>query len=196
MVADKGDTMGYTVAWDNGRATNDAFMGAASQHFIPCAFVVDKDGKVAYFGSPEPLDSILKQVLDGTWDAKAFDQISKLPEGDDAAAVKKLDEIAAKSPKMAPLLAMNYNAIAWGIVDPKKKNAKNPDLATAMKAAEQAVKLSENKDGEILDTLARVYWVKGDKAKAIETEAKAVAAAPEAEKADLQKTLDEYKSGK
>jgi len=130
MVAAKGDTMGYTVAWDNGRATNDAFMGAANQHFIPCAFVVDKEGKVAYFGGPEVLDSVLKQVLDGTWDTKAFDQITKVPQDDNAAAVKQLDEIAAKSPKMAPLLSMNYNAIAWSIVDPDAEAKKNPDLTT------------------------------------------------------------------
>src|SRR5213078_3372942 len=37
MVADKGETMGYTVAWDNDRATNEAFMEASGQGGIPCS---------------------------------------------------------------------------------------------------------------------------------------------------------------
>ena len=45
-------------------------------------------------------------------------------------------------------------------------------------------------------TLARVYWVKGDKTKAIETQTKAVAVADERGKEQLQQTLDEYKSSK
>jgi thiol-disulfide isomerase/thioredoxin len=240
MVADKGDVMGYTVAWDNERATSDAFMKAAGQGGIPCSFVVDKQGKLAYIGHPMFLDLVLEKVVEGKWDVKAGNaEVKSLEDklygedgmyasarNDPAAALKTYKELEAKYPKVMAdkvdfeynLLvqtgdaagahkagmaavdklakdknAMGLNQIAWKIVDPQAK-AKNPDLELAMKAAEQGVKITDSKDGMILDTLARVYWVKGDKAKAIELQTKAVAAAPEEAKDEIQKTLDEYKS--
>ena len=114
---------------------------------------------------------------------------------DSSKSLQTLDQLAAKNPRLAPLLAESYNAVAWKIVDPAAKTA-HPDTETALKAAEQAAKLSKDKDPAILDTLARVYWVKGDKAKAVETQTKAVTLAPEAMKEELQKTLDEYKTQK
>src|ERR1700752_4419794 len=44
LVADKGDQMAYTVAWDKGRATSAAYMEAAGQNGIPRSFVVDQAG--------------------------------------------------------------------------------------------------------------------------------------------------------
>ncbi|MGE3109543.1 MAG: redoxin family protein [Phycisphaerales bacterium] len=83
------------------------------------------------------------------------------------------------------------NALAWGIVDPEAKVEKR-DVDLAMRAAKEAVQLTNEKDGAILDTLARCYWLKGDKAKAIETQKKAVAVATPQFKDQLEETLDEY----
>lgn len=71
MVAEKGDGMGYTVAWDSDRETNRAYMEAAGRGGIPCCFVVDKAGKIAYVGHPMWLDEPIQAILDGTWDAEA-----------------------------------------------------------------------------------------------------------------------------
>ena len=68
MVTDKGDTMGYTVGWDKDRATNEAFMTAAKQNGIPCSFLVDRNGKIAYIGHPMSIDSVLEQVIAGKHD--------------------------------------------------------------------------------------------------------------------------------
>jgi len=68
MVADKGDGMGYTVAWDTERQTNEAYMKAANQPGIPTSFLIDGDGKIAYIGHPMTLDIPLSMVLDGSWD--------------------------------------------------------------------------------------------------------------------------------
>jgi thiol-disulfide isomerase/thioredoxin len=240
MVADKGDVMGYTVAWDNERATSDAFMKAAGRGGIPCSFVIDKQGKIAYIGHPMFLDLVLDKVVEGKWDAKAGNAEVKTVEDklygeggmyatartDPAAALKTYKELESKYPKVMAdkvdfqynlLLktgdtagahkaglaaveryakdnnAMGLNALAWNLVDPEG-DVKNPDLDLALKAAEQGVKLTNNKDGMIQDTLARVYWLKGDKAKAIEIQTKAVENAPAKEKAAIQKTLDQYKS--
>jgi thiol-disulfide isomerase/thioredoxin len=91
--------------------------------------------------------------------------------------------------------AQALNAIAWTIVDPASE-MEPKDLGLAMKAANRAVEL-EPKEASILDTLARVHFVKGDKAKAIELQEKAIAlAATTEEKNALTAALDEYKNAK
>jgi len=85
--------------------------------------------------------------------------------------------------------AMGLNEVAWLIVDPEMEVKR--DLELAMDAAQKAVELSKGEDGAILDTLARVYYWKGDLAKAIEIQTKAVEKDPS--EPSLQSTLDEYK---
>lgn len=88
--------------------------------------------------------------------------------------------------------ANTLNAIAWAIVDPEGE-AKKKDLDLALKAATQADELAKHENSAIIDTLARVYFLKGDLDKAIDLQTKALAHAEGAEKEDLQSTLDEYK---
>ncbi|MEA2553094.1 MAG: hypothetical protein QOJ65_1270 [Fimbriimonadaceae bacterium] len=84
------------------------------------------------------------------------------------------------------------NAIAWTIVDPERA-PKVKDLDLALAAAERGVEVSKRKDYGILDTLARVYFLKGDKDKAIATQKEAIALATDpASKESLEKTLKEY----
>ena len=90
--------------------------------------------------------------------------------------------------------SMTLNQVAWTIVDPEGKVEKR-DLDLAMKAAQAASDLTDNKDGAILDTLARVYFVKGDKEKAIEIQKKAIASAEGRMKKELEETLKEYQGG-
>lgn len=72
MVKEKGDTMAYTVAWDDSGKTSKAWFEAAGQDGIPCCFVVDKTGTVAWIGHPMWLDVILPDVLAGKVDVKAL----------------------------------------------------------------------------------------------------------------------------
>ncbi|MCU0702413.1 MAG: redoxin family protein [Fimbriiglobus sp.] len=88
----KGDKLGYAVAYSDGEENYTAYMEAAGQNGIPCSFVVGKDGKVAYIGHPMNLDDVLPKVLDGTWKGKAdadrLEQRMKDFEGVFAAAQK------------------------------------------------------------------------------------------------------------
>ena len=63
----RGPNLGYTFAYEDGKTTNAAWMKAAGQNGIPCCFVVDKKGKIAYIGHPMFLDVVLPKVADGTW---------------------------------------------------------------------------------------------------------------------------------
>jgi thiol-disulfide isomerase/thioredoxin len=92
------------------------------------------------------------------------------------------------SAKDSPML---LNQFAWTIVDPNGGVA-DKDLDFALMCANRAAELTKEKDGAILDTLARVHWTKGDKAKALEIQKKAVAIATAEFKEDLEATLKEY----
>ncbi|MGE3182715.1 MAG: redoxin domain-containing protein [Phycisphaerae bacterium] len=70
MVKAKSDSMGYTVAWDKERETYDAYMQAAERNGIPCCFVVDQKGKIAWIGHPMWLEEVLAPLTAGKWDAK------------------------------------------------------------------------------------------------------------------------------
>jgi thiol-disulfide isomerase/thioredoxin len=87
------------------------------------------------------------------------------------------------------------NELAWELVtDPLF--LKKPNFALAEKCALRAVALSKEKEGDKLDTLARLRWLQGRKAEAVQLQEKAVAAATDSEmKGILQKTLDALKKG-
>jgi len=57
----------YNFAFADNRDTDAAWMKAAGRNGIPCTFVVDQDGKVAYIGHPMFIDAVLPKVLDRTW---------------------------------------------------------------------------------------------------------------------------------
>ncbi len=56
--------------------------------------------------------------------------------------------------------AGELNQVAWKIVD--DATVKNRDFDLAMKAAQRANELTEQKDAALLDTLARIYYETGD----------------------------------
>jgi thiol-disulfide isomerase/thioredoxin len=82
------------------------------------------------------------------------------------------------------------NQLAWFIAD--NKSVKTRDLDRALRYAQWAVEASDAKSGEILDTLARVQFDKGDVDQAIETQKKAVDLSQAGSKEELQKTLEKY----
>jgi len=78
FVKKMGDKMTYRVALDD-KSDNErgkmaeTWMAAAGQNGIPTAFIVNKEGVIAWIGHPMTLqETVLNQVLEGTYDlAKA-----------------------------------------------------------------------------------------------------------------------------
>jgi len=68
FVNKKGGAMAYPVACDKEKATNEAWMKAAGQNGIPCAFVV-RDGKIRWIGNPldKQFDTVVLGVLTGRY---------------------------------------------------------------------------------------------------------------------------------
>ena len=90
--------------------------------------------------------------------------------------------------------AQILNQIAWYTLDDASVKVRDVDFA--LEAAQAAVAASGSDEGAILDTLARAYWEKGDRAQAIATQKRAVAAAADgAMKDSLEATLKAYESG-
>ena len=79
FVAKMGDQMDYSVALDdvsdNGNPRNGAmakaWMGAAEEHTIPMAFVIQA-GKIAWIGHPMRLDEPLAKITSGQWEPTAM----------------------------------------------------------------------------------------------------------------------------
>lgn len=76
FIRKMGDQMTYRVALDDKSksergAMSDTWMMPAGRGGIPSAFLVDKQGRIAWIGHPlELTEKTLEQVLDGTFDLK------------------------------------------------------------------------------------------------------------------------------
>jgi tetratricopeptide (TPR) repeat protein len=116
MVKEKGEAgMGYTVAWDDGTKTKEAIFKAAGQRGIPCSFVVDGNGTIAYIGHPMWLDKPLAQITKGTWDhtkgmaeieaaQKKLGEVSQVGQTDPARGLAMLRELEKDNPGVADVM--------------------------------------------------------------------------------------------
>jgi thiol-disulfide isomerase/thioredoxin len=145
-------------------------------------------------GQPkEPLQAIDKAIaedpqLEESLALPKF-QLLKRKGGDvDKAAVygQKVLETTVKSDVL--------NSLAWAVVDPEAEV--KPDarlLKLALAAAQRADEMAGGKSADIADTLARVYFVSGDNARAVETAKRAVQLAGQGpESAEAKKRLEAY----
>lgn len=69
----------FLYAACEGDAAYKAYMEDAGQQGIPCSFVIDRDGKLAYVGHPHDLDYVLERVMAGKWRGKEdADELRKM----------------------------------------------------------------------------------------------------------------------
>lgn len=152
FVAKRGEKLGYTFAFADNRDTYKEWMQAAGRNGIPCTFVVDKTGKIAYIGHPMYLDVVLPKVVDGTWDIKAdgeklkeieteVNAVFKATSGSDAAAgLKTLTEFETKHPELGSIPYFVSPKIRLLLKGDKKSEA----LAFANKVIDKAAKSDDS----------------------------------------------------
>lgn len=58
----------YAIAIDDDGQTTAAYMAASRRQGIPCVFVVDRNGRIAWLGHPKDLADPLRRIVAGTWD--------------------------------------------------------------------------------------------------------------------------------
>lgn len=120
FVTEMGDTMNYNVCYDDGSTMADTWMRAAKQNGIPTAFIVDKDGTIAWIGHPMSMDKPLSDIKAGKFDKAGFQKAfaaemeaeeaaaaatasinsarKMYSEGKKAEALKSLDDLAKSGP--------------------------------------------------------------------------------------------------
>jgi thiol-disulfide isomerase/thioredoxin len=104
FVKEMGDKMDYRVAIDSVPAGKDAedgamnktWMNAAEQEGIPTAFIVGKDGLIAWIGHPGEMDKPLGEIVAGKYDVKAAAVAYKA----EKARAEKIRTIAEKLEKV------------------------------------------------------------------------------------------------
>lgn len=127
------DTLTYRIALDDERKTNAAFLEAANQNGIPCAFIVGGSGNVEWIGHPMEMDEPLEMIVDGTWDSKgarenflkeiAFEKemmaiqpklATAQQNGDFKQGVALCDELIGKYPDMGYLVGIKMQFLLQG----------------------------------------------------------------------------------
>lgn len=130
FVKENGEKMGYTVAFDKYGDTFDSYMKAANRNGIPCTFIIDRNGKVAWIGHPMNMDEPLADVVEGTHDLQRNRIVYDLNErfsGIRYGQLKATDEEAAAT--LGGLLAFQgEDASTWmmaaGYYESKENDAK------------------------------------------------------------------------
>lgn len=102
-------------------------------------------------------------------------------------------KLAARLSEANPEDAMMQNQLAWVIAT--RKGIEQRNLGLAEKIARRANDAAKGKNAEILDTLARVLFLKGEKDAAIKYQAEAVSFAAGERKELFEKALESYKKG-
>jgi len=202
FVKTMGAKMDYAVAVDDRGWTTSAYLEAFGIDWIPHAFLIDKDGKIAWHGNPmAELEDVIEAVLNGEWDIRqarmyetAFNLIAKYymlatePLGPDekkalAALGERVFTLASRL-ESAPFLG-NF---AWLIM--KDEEIVERDLALALRCAQAAYDLSEGEVLPAVDIYAWALFENGQVAEAIEMEKSALELCEDdEERAEVRKTL-------
>ncbi len=207
FVKQMGDKMDYVVAIDKNRSTFGRYMTAFQQGGIPTAFIVDKAGKIVWFGHPMgDLERVLGQVVAGKFDVVSYKTQQAKEQEQQAAFGNYLDATVKGEPSAKEKLAgFNFvtdcdssqmlNQFAWTILTHPKVKYRDTDLAT--KAAKKAYDLTKGNDPGVTDTYARALFDSGKKAEAIKYQQEAVSKESNGErKTEFEKALKRYQSGK
>jgi thiol-disulfide isomerase/thioredoxin len=165
FVEKRGKRYGYTFAWCDTGATYGAYMDASGQDGIPCSFVVDKAGKLAFIGHPAELDGVLPKVLAGTWTGEAdikalraankaadeeLQKIFRQLDKDPAAVLTGLAEFAKKNPDRAKQDLFKLRVVVAQLKAKKLEEAKA--------GSEELVKAATARsNGEVLGYVASVW---------------------------------------
>lgn len=142
FVIDQGEGMGYTVGHDADRSMTDDWMRPAGRNGIPCSFIVDGRGRLAWVGHPRfGLDHVLERVARGDFDPAAWAAaeagffqatqraVAAARASDFAGAWAALDEAAKADPYFVAQAQMTRFRI---VINIKQDHAEAAKLAAAM----------------------------------------------------------------
>jgi thiol-disulfide isomerase/thioredoxin len=122
FIQGPGKDFEFRFAYCEGGESQQAYMVASGQVGIPCSFVVDRAGKLAYVGLPHDLDYVLERVIKGQWRGKAdaeellelnnsISKLGQLVEEDPAKALQLVEHVYRVNPKRTEGMDFAYAAV-------------------------------------------------------------------------------------
>jgi len=134
FVRSRGGGMSYPVAIDENKQTNQAWMKAAGRDGIPAAFLVSRDGKIAWIGHPaDPaMLEIIPKLLAGKYDPVLEKQAAPLLDAANKAASRRnyrqaythLDKVIEMDPKVfSSVVLQRYELMLTGEKDTEAATA-------------------------------------------------------------------------
>ncbi|MCA1363387.1 TlpA family protein disulfide reductase [Bradyrhizobium sp. IC3069] len=114
-LIEKLPNLNYRVGLDYTREMDKLWMDSSFSVGIPTSFVVDRDGHIAFVGSPTQLDDVLPKILTGSWrisdEAKAADA-ERIAEGERTMPIFAKLTPAMKAQDWAKALSVVEEAVA------------------------------------------------------------------------------------
>jgi thiol-disulfide isomerase/thioredoxin len=176
FVKKRGPKLGYTFAYADDSTTSEAWMKAAGRQGIPCTFVVDKTGQIAYIGHPMYLSVILPRVVAGNATGQAvgdevakiqaeFGVVSSVLARDPRAGLQAVKEFEARYPPLADFLPIVRAKLSYlpkfGKVGEAKEYAQamvaraiQQDDASALRMVSSILRLGDGKESKELLAVA------------------------------------------
>lgn len=156
FVAQRDEAMAYRVAFDELSFTWEAYMEAAEQSGIPTAFIIDKQGRIAWIGHPatDEFEATIEAIVRDEFDieaaararAEAAEHAGRIAamqaelheaweSGDHERALSLADEIVASDPAaMQQWARWKFESLMLGIDEPERASAYVRSLMTGVYA--------------------------------------------------------------
>ena len=169
FVSSQGDAMSYTVAADVNDIVSKGWLDAAGRDTIPTAFLIDREGKIAFVGHPESgLDAAVAKVARTKFDGDKTHTAEK-------AASKDAGPLSGKDEINAALKAGDYQKVRQLAEAAIKLNPDQPATQIALyiatlkldgqaKAAAFAKQLIDGPFASNFDNLNQLAWAMVDPA--------------------------------
>jgi len=170
--------MEYSVAADDNQKTYTEYM--KGQEGIPLAFLIDRDGRIAWIGHPLIMENVLEQVLEGKYDLNKNIELSKLmkklnvelEQQNVNGALKIIDKILAINPGNIQVASMKIyiffkkNEKDKALAMTEEQIKKHPDVFGFYSMKIRILK-SMNKEQEISRTYDQIINNLSDKTEAL-----------------------------
>ena len=213
FIQKKDSLINYNMAWVPASMNKDSLKGIFVHPWmqqigsmnIPTAFIIDKDGKIAFIGDPFTMDKLLDDILNSHYSLsvlkanyleslKALEVLTKFTDAVTAnnipLAIKEGNRILDSFTYVKPV---TYLAVADAV--PKMKGKINSQLLDiALAAGKRGVALTQFEAPGFLSALASVYAAKSDYLQAAITMKAAIGISEGGMKESQEKDLEKYLS--
>jgi hypothetical protein len=176
FVKKMGGKMKYRVVADKNQKTIAAYMVAFNKRSIPTAFIVDKQGRVAWMGHPQDgMDEAIEQMLAGTYDMSAVRKRQKIERA--VALVEVVSTLAQIGEKELTGTVLNrietlapddyelQGQAAWMLV--LQFQADQVEMEPVLRMAAAAHNAGDGKNPIYTSAFARAKFLTGDAAGAV-----------------------------